>query len=88
MHTNKQDFPGGSDSKESGCNAGDSGLLPGLGRSHGEGNGYPLQYSCLENYTHREARQAEVHGVSKEWNMTDLLNSNVKDICVKRKKNC
>ena len=42
-------FPGGSDGKESACNVGDLGLIPGLGRSHGEGNGYPLQYSCLEN---------------------------------------
>ena len=42
-------FPGGSDGKESGCNAGDLGLIPGSGRSPGEGNGYPLQYSCLEN---------------------------------------
>ena len=42
-------FPGGSDGKESACNAGDSGLIPGLGRSPGEGNGNPLQYSCLEN---------------------------------------
>ena len=43
------DFPGGSDGKESACNAGDQGSVPGLGRSPGEGNGYPLQYSCLEN---------------------------------------
>ena len=42
-------FPGVSDSKESVCNAGDLGSIPGLGRSSGEGNGYPLQYSCLEN---------------------------------------
>ena len=42
-------FPGGSDGKESACNMGDLGLIPGLGRSHGEGNGYPLQCSCLEN---------------------------------------
>ena len=42
-------FPGGSDSKESACNAEDLGSTPGLGRSPGEGNGYPLQYSCLEN---------------------------------------
>ena len=42
-------FPGGSDSKASACNAGDLGLIPGLGRSCGEGNGNPLQYSCLEN---------------------------------------
>ena len=42
-------FPGGSDGKASACNAGDPGLIPGLGRSSGEGNGNPLQYSCLEN---------------------------------------
>ena len=42
-------LPGGSDSKESACNTGDMGLIPVLGRSSGEGNSYPLQYSCLEN---------------------------------------
>ena len=45
----KQDFPGGSDGKESTCNAVDLGLIPGSGRFPGEGNGYLLQYSCLEN---------------------------------------
>ena len=45
----KLDFPGGSDSKASAYNAGDLGSIPGLGRSPGEGNGNPLQYSCLEN---------------------------------------
>ena len=44
-------FPGGSDGKESACNAGDPGSIPRSGRSSGEGNGYPLQYSCLENPT-------------------------------------
>ena len=43
------DFPGGSDGKESTCNAGDAGLIPGLGGSPGEEKGHPLQYSCLEN---------------------------------------
>ena len=43
------DFPGGSDGKASACNAGDPGSIPGLGRSPGEGNSSPLQYSCLEN---------------------------------------
>ena len=43
------DFPGGSDGKASAYSAGDPGLIPGLGRSPGEGNGTPLQYSCLEN---------------------------------------
>ena len=42
-------FPGGLDGKESACPAGDLGLIPGLGRSHGEGNGYPYQYFCPEN---------------------------------------
>ena len=48
-------FPGGSDGKVSVCNVGDLGLIPGLGRYPGEGNGYPLQYSCLENSMDRGA---------------------------------
>ena len=56
-------FPGGSDGKESACNAGDLGLIPGWGRSPGEGNGNPLQYSCLENSVDRGVWQATVHGV-------------------------
>ena len=47
------------------CNAGDLGLIPGLGRSPGEGNGLALQYSCLENSTDRGTWQATVHGVAK-----------------------
>ena len=58
-------FPGGSDGKASVCNAGDSGLIPGLGRSAGEGNGSPLQYSCLENPMDGRAWWATVHGVAK-----------------------
>ena len=58
-------FPGGSDGKESACNAGDLGSIPGSGRSPGEGIGNPLHYSCLENPTDREAWQAIVHGVGK-----------------------
>ena len=57
-----REFPGGSDSKEFACKAADSGSIPGQGRSPGEGNGNPLQYSCLENPMNREAT---VHGVSK-----------------------
>ena len=60
-------FPSGSESKESACNAGDLGLIPGLGRSPGEGNGNPLQYSCLENPMDREAQWASVHRVAKSW---------------------
>ena len=58
-------FPGGSDRKESARKAGDLGSVPGLGRSLGEGNGNPLQYSCLENSMDRGAWQAIVHGVAK-----------------------
>ena len=58
-------FPGGSDGKESACNAGDLGSIPGSGRSPGKRNGYLLQYSCLENLMDRGAWQATVHGVAK-----------------------
>ena len=61
------DFPGGSDGKESACEVGDLVLIPGLGRSPGEGNGYPLQYSGLENSMDRGTWQATVHGVTKSW---------------------
>ena len=64
-------FPGGSEVKASACNAGDLGSIPVLGRSPGEGNGNPLQYSCLENPMDREAWWATVHGVAK--NRTQLL---------------
>ena len=60
-------FPGASNSKESACNVGDPGLIPGYGRSPGEGNGNPLQYSFLENSMDRGAWQATVHRVSKSW---------------------
>ena len=58
-------FPGGSDGKESACRAGDPGSIPGLGRSPGEGNGNPLQCSCLENPVDQGAWWATVHGVAK-----------------------
>ena len=58
-------FPGGSEDKASACSAGDPGSIPGLGRSPGEGNATPLQYSCLENPMDRGAWQATVHGVAK-----------------------
>ena len=57
--------PGGSDGKESACSVRDPGLIPGSGRSPGEGNGNPLQYSCLENSKDRGAWWATVHGVAK-----------------------
>ena len=55
-------FPGVSDSKESACSAGGPCLFPGSGSSLGEGNGYPLQYSCLENSMNREAWWATIFG--------------------------
>ena len=58
-------FPGGLDGKESGCNAGDPGLIPGSERPPEEGNGNPLQYSCLENSMDRGAWQSTVHGIAK-----------------------
>ena len=64
-HKNKMDFPGGSDGKASAYNAGDPGSIPGLGRSPGEGNGNPLQCSCLENPMDGGAWWATVHGVAK-----------------------
>ena len=63
-------FPGGSNSKEFACNAGDLSSIPGLGKSTGEGNGNPLQDSCLENSMDRGAWWAIVHGVAKSWDTT------------------
>ena len=55
------------------ASTGDPGSIPGLGRSPGEGNGKPLQYSCLENPMDRGAWQATVHGVTKELDTTEWL---------------
>ena len=70
MHQNKDfelllwGFPGGSNGKKSACNAGDLSFIPGSGRLPGEGNGNPLQYSCLENPMDRGARCAAIRGVT------------------------
>ena len=66
-----QGFPGGSEVKASACNEGDLGSIPGSGRSPGEGNGNPLQYSCLENPMDGGAWWATVHGVTKESDTTE-----------------
>ena len=63
--------PGGSEGKESTCNAGDAGSIPGSGRPPGGGNGNPLQDSCLENPVGRGAWGATAHGVKNESDMTD-----------------
>ena len=60
-------FPGGSESKESACNAGELGSILGSVRAPGEGNGSPLQHSCLESHMDRGAWRATVHGVKKSW---------------------
>ena len=65
-------FPGGSDSKESAHSAGDSRLIPGLGRSLGEGNGNPLQHSCLDNPMGGEACSATVYVVTTEQLIVSL----------------
>ena len=69
-------FPGGSEDKASACNAGDPGSILGLGRSFGEGNGNPLQYSWLENPMDRAAWWATVHRVAKSWTrLSDFTHS-------------
>ena len=67
--------PGGSDGKDSACIVGDSGSIPGLGGSPGEGHGNPLQYSCLENPMDREAWWAAVYGVAKSWTCLKQLST-------------
>ena len=69
-------FPGGSEVKASACNAGDLGSIPGLGRSPGEGNGNPLQYSCLKNPMDGGAWWGTVHRVAKSWTrLSDFTHS-------------
>ena len=68
-------FPGGSDGKESACDAGDPASVPGSGRSPGEGNGYPLQYACLENSNNRRMWWATAHGVTEELDMSEQLST-------------
>ena len=70
-------FPGGSDGKESACSAGDLGLIPGLGRSPGEENGYILQCSCLLNSMDRGAWWATVHGISESYTTEQLTHTHI-----------
>ena len=67
-------FPGSSNHKESACNAGDLGLIPGSGRSPGEGNGYPLQYACLENPMDRGSVNSWENNFRKgmEWKVLEM----------------
>ena len=76
IYKQKQDFPGGSDSKASVYNARDLGSSPGLGRSPGEGDGNPLQYYCLENPMERGDWQATLYGVAKsQTQLSDFTHS-------------
>ena len=74
FETQKRKTLGSSDSKEFACSSGDPGSSPGSGRSSGEGNGNPLQYSCLENSMNRGAWQATVHGVTKSRTQLSYFN--------------
>ena len=81
-------FLGGSVGKESACSVGDPDSIRGSGRSPGEGNDNPLQYSCLENSIDREACLATVHGITKSWTrLSDCTHKNTdksidKDIAI------
>ena len=68
-------FPGGSDRKESACNVGDLGSIPGLGRSPGGGHGNPFQYSCLENPMDKRVWWVTVCGVTKKLDTTEWLST-------------
>ena len=72
-------FPGGSVVKNSPANAGDPGSIPMLGRSFGEGNSYPLQYSCLGNPMDGGAWQATVHRLAKNLTQLKRLNNMISD---------
>ena len=72
MLSSQMGFPGGSEGNESACNVGDPGSIPGLGCSTGEGNGNPLQYSCLENRMEEGAWRTVVHGVTVTKSRTRL----------------
>ena len=68
-------FPGGTAVKNLPANSGDPGSILGSGKSPGEGNGHPLQYSCLENPMDRGAWQGAIHGDCQEWDMTERLST-------------
>ena len=74
-------FPGGSDGKEFACNFRDPGLIPGSGTSPGEENGYPLQYSCRENFMHRGAWSVTVHRIA-ELDITEQLTLPIRNLLV------
>ena len=73
QHAGSLGFPGGTVVENPPVSAGDLGLIPELGRSPGEGNGNPLQYSYLENFMDRGAWRATVHGIAKESDMTQHI---------------
>ena len=80
-HTLSKMCRGSSSGKESACNVGDPGSIPGSGRSPEVGNGNRFQYSCLENPMDREAWRAIVHGVAKESDMTEHTHRHIEQTC-------
>ena len=80
LHLCKECLPGGSEGKASAGNAGDPGSIPGSGRSPGEGNGNPFQYSGLENSMDAGAWWATAHGVEKSWTRLSDFTSFAKNI--------
>ena len=80
-------FSGGSDGKESSCNAGETSLIPGFGKSPAEMNGYPPQYSCLENSLERGAWRAIVHGVAKSQIWLKQLSTRTQGTKILQQKN-
>ena len=77
-----ESFPGSSIGKESACNAGDPSSIPGSGTSLGEGNGNPLQYSCLENPTDRGAWWTTAHGIARNWTLLSTSTNEHERKCV------
>ena len=76
LNRSELNFPDGAEDKASACNGGDLGSIPGLGRSPGEGNGNPLQYSCLKNPLDRGAWWATLHGVAKsQTRLSDFISN-------------
>ena len=85
MNCSTPGFPGGSDGKESACNVGDLASIPGLGRSPREGNGNPLQYSCLENSMDRSSGRLQFMGLEKKCKKAKWLSGEALQVAVKRR---
>ena len=85
LHCGVAGFLGGSDGKEFACKAGDPDMIPGLGRCPGEGNGNPLQYSCLENSMDRSSGRLQFMGLKKKCKKAKWLSGEALQIAIKRR---